>query len=557
MSQPDKKRRSRNGCIECRTRHRKCDETKPTCVQCRSANRVCSYEFRLSWGGRSFTKSRFGKCLNADPSLKAVSADEKKDGPVYVYSLASPVKDSPQDLLHSDKSAEHFVEELPHDEEAEAVETTTTTALTTTATQSGNVPLFDLCILDSVRPTASPFPWLPHEDRALLDHFISCTTTSLSCHQLIREEINSVLVPMAAHAPCLLSSLLCLAATNRISLGLEQSTFELHRLKMISIRQLLNAISLPGGILQDAVIASVLVLCTTDIVSFGQSPGSWRAHLQGAATILSEHMKHARQSGVQAPSLPHTANFFWRWFVSIEMASMMSGGKSVVPVTMSTLSLAMRAHAEQLYAPDEIDDFAGFSISLITVFNVIKQLEADIADPACDSASIASRCGDLVADINQRISSHRPFFRPDVATSLSTDQRLDFTAINVSFHHVALLRVYRNVCRLPSSDALVQNSVSTIISLCASTKLLRAPCPRVAVLQPLFAAGCEAIHDVDMANITSLLERQEMAYGMGNARDARLFLQELWKRRELELDFEGTLRWDQVMFEKGLDILPY
>lgn len=436
-------------------------------------------------------------------------------------------------------------------------------------------------LLDSIHLGTSPFSWLSAENRALLDHFMSCTTTALSCHQLVRQEINSVLIPLAAQAPYLLTSLLCLAATNRISLGLEQSTLQLDRLKTVSIRQLLNALSNPRCVLDDAVIASVLVLCTTDIVSVNQNPGSWRSHLQGAATILSENMKHANSLGLRPTSLTYTSSFFWRWFISIETASLMSGGKSVVPSSMPRLFLATRAHSELLFAEDEIDDFAGFSTSLIHVFSKIKQLEADIADPNCDKASISARCGDLISHINERIVSHRPYFRPDVAITLSIDHRLDFTAINVSFHHVALLRIYRNVCRLPSSDTLVQDSVSTIISLCASTKLLREPCPRVAVLQPLFAAGCEAIHDADKKSIKSLLERQEMAYGLGNARDARLFLEELWKRREHEMDFEGRLRWDEVMckftaspspitvfayiltfflsstVEKGLDILPY
>ncbi|KAJ0166471.1 Lysine biosynthesis regulatory protein LYS14 [Colletotrichum tanaceti] len=36
-------RKSRNGCRECKRRHVKCDETRPTCVNCGTAERHCSY----------------------------------------------------------------------------------------------------------------------------------------------------------------------------------------------------------------------------------------------------------------------------------------------------------------------------------------------------------------------------------------------------------------------------------------------------------------------------------------------------------------------------------
>lgn len=57
-------RRSRKGCNECRRRHWKCNEAKPSCAYCQSVGRPCVYSRQLSWGGRSFKKSRFGKCLD-------------------------------------------------------------------------------------------------------------------------------------------------------------------------------------------------------------------------------------------------------------------------------------------------------------------------------------------------------------------------------------------------------------------------------------------------------------------------------------------------------------
>ncbi|KAH7111202.1 hypothetical protein EDB81DRAFT_830686 [Dactylonectria macrodidyma] len=44
-------RRSRNGCLECKKRHIRCDETTPRCVVCTTARRKCSYQSHI----RSFT----------------------------------------------------------------------------------------------------------------------------------------------------------------------------------------------------------------------------------------------------------------------------------------------------------------------------------------------------------------------------------------------------------------------------------------------------------------------------------------------------------------------
>ena len=42
--------RSFGGCLTCRTRHAKCDETRPTCTTCTKANIVCEgYEIKLTW----------------------------------------------------------------------------------------------------------------------------------------------------------------------------------------------------------------------------------------------------------------------------------------------------------------------------------------------------------------------------------------------------------------------------------------------------------------------------------------------------------------------------
>jgi Fungal Zn(2)-Cys(6) binuclear cluster domain len=53
-----KQSKSRNGCITCKGKRLKCDETKPTCEQCRKRNVQCGgYSKAFKW--RSFEEANF------------------------------------------------------------------------------------------------------------------------------------------------------------------------------------------------------------------------------------------------------------------------------------------------------------------------------------------------------------------------------------------------------------------------------------------------------------------------------------------------------------------
>ena len=75
---PRPSQRSRSGCDECRRRHWKCNEAKPTCAFCQTSNRTCVYSRQLSWGGRAFNKSRFRKCLKSRTVAVAIVASNSE-----------------------------------------------------------------------------------------------------------------------------------------------------------------------------------------------------------------------------------------------------------------------------------------------------------------------------------------------------------------------------------------------------------------------------------------------------------------------------------------------
>ncbi|EEP82162.1 predicted protein [Uncinocarpus reesii 1704] len=555
------KRRSRSGCTECRQRHRKCDERKPVCSGCLRSGRQCTYALHLSWGGRPFSKSRFGDCLRRDPglvqvpiaptsmnSLRLLRRGNYQTACTYIHPsfvaitldyLVSRALEATNCLKDSDVTLR--AELGPEAERSpSAVHTQAAYAAPPNDFASGQIP-------------RNPYElqWMAPAHRFLLDHFISCTTLSLSCHPVIQRTYCAVLVPMALQTPHLLVALLSLAATHRISLGLNQSAAQLDWFRFASLRQLQSALATPRRQLNDAVIATTLTLCTTDIVSDGKSPGSWRAHLHGTAAIIAEHLQNTRDSGT---SLSEATLLLWRWYSSIEAVTLLSGNLVISPGSRTVLQL------RRLIGKDEIDDLTGFSTALIPIFGDInllavesglsndQQLGSTIDDiSSIPNDIIRERCFRIIENISSMLASHEPRFRATIDASLSTLHRIDFAAVDETYHHVALLHLYRRVLNLPSSSPLVQKSVQQIIHRVSAIHFLHEPCPGVAVLQPLFAAGCEACNAADRDNLRTLLSRIESQYGMGNVKSARAFLEDLWVMRDESGDLEGRMRWDKVM----------
>ncbi|EHK49340.1 hypothetical protein TRIATDRAFT_297939, partial [Trichoderma atroviride IMI 206040] len=63
-------RKSRNGCRECKQRHKKCDEASPTCLNCTITNRSCSY--RLTRPMHRLSRPKAASCAST-PSVRTLS----------------------------------------------------------------------------------------------------------------------------------------------------------------------------------------------------------------------------------------------------------------------------------------------------------------------------------------------------------------------------------------------------------------------------------------------------------------------------------------------------
>ncbi|CAG8406135.1 unnamed protein product [Penicillium salamii] len=131
-------KKSRNGCVECKRRHMKCDEKRPICSNCTSSQRHCEFvgPFPLVHGSRSASR----ELTTASPSVQSQSALSPaqilqqpntftEDAPVNMLhveflhglwsdgmnallSSDSPEKISFQDFLHHGLGAPYLMNEL-------------------------------------------------------------------------------------------------------------------------------------------------------------------------------------------------------------------------------------------------------------------------------------------------------------------------------------------------------------------------------------------------------------------------------------------------------------
>ncbi|KAI9729210.1 MAG: hypothetical protein M1834_007002 [Cirrosporium novae-zelandiae] len=359
---------------------------------------------------------------------------------------------------------------------------------------------------------------------------------------------------MAFETPCLLATILSLAATHRKVAGLDQSDNQLAHLRSTSLKQFRMALSKLEGAPGDAIMATALTLCLSEIVAGGNKPDSWRLHLEGAATLFSQ----AFDSGCVKPGAANESKssaFIWRWFISFVALTNFCGKPSL----SSGSRIALRF--VRMVQDNYIDDFTGYSTKLIPIFaeigllvmerqsseTVINAGVSHISHTAGISDLMRERCNRLIEEIQSMIHTDTGKFREGLEEIISPKFRCDYIALNQAYHHAALLHLYHRVLELPSSSQVIQTSVKQIITCISAMALLREPCPGIALLLPLFSAGCEVIDIVDRTRVTELLGVMDQYYNVRNVRRSMEFLQDLWMHRDIEGDLYGYLRWDKLL----------
>lgn len=358
---------------------------------------------------------------------------------------------------------------------------------------------------------------------------------------------------MALETPHLLSALMCLSAVHRGQQGLPQSPAQIEHLRASAVNQLRLALQSPSEGASEMTAATTLSLCMAEIAQGGERPHSWRLHLSGAAAILDQIVLKDLNSRRQ---LSQTKLFLQRWYASIECIAFLCGqpfqlSESRRPSRLATASVVIsnsdEANGESTSTSYVIDDLAGCSVSLLPILEEISRLTLlrDIEDAETIQAR-RTRCEELIAQVHHNLSrTDRPV--PGTETVLDPVFMRDLITLDTTFHHMALLQIYQRAGDIPSSSPESQLSVRAIIDGVSDMTFVKSSCPSVAVLQPLFTAGCEAVELEDRESILRLMGLMESTFSMGNVKTARAVLVELWGARDGQGDTAGRIRWDRLI----------
>lgn len=390
--------------------------------------------------------------------------------------------------------------------------------------------------------------------RELLDYFAIKVTRAFSLHTAVQSRFCSTYIPMALAAPTgshLLAAMLSLSAIHRKHAGVDQSDDLVAYLRYQSVKRLKLPVIGQNRAADDVAMATTLMLCLSEIMSGGERPNSWRLHLQGTAAIQRQ-MDEVDKDNPNAVETP-IRSFLRRWSVALEVLALLCGA----PMSPSDVQFILHV-AKPDGGEHYIDEFHGFTTKLVPAFGEINLMSIELGsnnstgpEPIA-SPEIRKRCFALVKCIESMINEKGYKFHPVIQSSITESDRSSFIFLNEAYHHVALLQIYVRILNLPAYAPIVQLSVKRTIYCISNMNLSHEACPAVAILQPVFTAGCEACEVSDRESIVEYMGMLESAYGMGNVSVARAFLKELWVQRDLRQERNVRLRWDEFMRELAL-----
>ncbi|KAJ5160326.1 uncharacterized protein N7482_007330 [Penicillium canariense] len=498
--------RSFTGCTRCKARRQKCDEQRPICGRCQTAGVQCKYAMQLQWGGRAFSRSRFGACVDTGNMQR--------------------LEYSPGEFIYTTKSAQ---------------------------AQAGS----DLTLAQPV----DPFSSLSSDQKALLHHFINDASQITACHSGMQQDICRMIVPMALQTPSLLYATTALSAIHIQALHNQsesvKSAPDIARLMALSLEHFRKELQNPSSTDSEALVATARTLCLAEIHSGAIHPNSWRAHIEGARALM-------KASGTTGENSLRTESGFRRyldrWYWSIVSLTALTGNG---PPIGDISDFAPSDLAGQRGSPDYLDDYWGFTVDLAAVFRQIgaaawRSHQAERESQGFVAGEIDSNAEDEAAALESSIrelmdrgATSQPSFYPGVAEGLSADSVQHLALCNEAFQHSALIQINRRLRKTPTTSALVQQSVQRILECTAQIGPSAGLSPWVMLTTPLFIAGCEARGE-DRDTVRQLLALLHDTIRVPNVLQSLKFLELYWANQLSEGE-----DWSHFLDRMKFDFIPY
>ncbi|KAJ5898212.1 hypothetical protein N7504_008500 [Penicillium tannophilum] len=502
--------RSFNGCTRCKARRQKCDEQRPTCGRCETAGVQCKYAMQLQWGGRAFSRSRFGACVGTGGMQR--------------------LEYSPGEFIYTTKSK----------------------------SKSAQAASSDLALTQPVDPFSSLSP----DQRALLHHFINDASQITACHSGMQQDICRMLVPMALQTPSLLYATTALSAIHLQALHNQSESVktapDIARYMALSLEHFRKELQNPAAKGSEALVATARTLCLAEIHSGAINPNSWRAHIEGARALMKTTDRAGGENSLASAN--GFRRYLDRWYWSIVSLTALTGNGPPIGDNSDFAPFDMSSQRE---SPDYLDDYWGFTVDLAAVFRQIgaaawRNLEAEKGAQGFVEGEIDSNSEDEAAllemsvrQLMDRGASSQPSLYPDVAEGLTAESIQQLALCNEAFQHSALIQIHRRLRKTPTTSAYVQQSVQRILECTAQIGPSSGLSPWVMLTTPIFIAGCEARGE-DRDTVRRLLTTLHDTVRIPNVLQSLKFLEQYWAN-QLSEDED----WSHFLDRMKFDFIPY
>ncbi|OKL55446.1 hypothetical protein UA08_09263 [Talaromyces atroroseus] len=242
-------KRSRTGCLTCRSRGYKCDEARPTCNECRRLGLSCEgYGLRLLWKedaakrgiahGRTSLRTK-GKRKHSSPAPESHQA----------YSNCIPASEAAAGSSLADSKA---IPQAPRS-----------------------------------------LPGVSDQEASLLDHWIKYTSGTLSISWGCRERLLSSIIPLALDRTPLWMSIMAVASSHR-DMWMPQKDITTLKWHCKAIGSVKRAILDPALCYADCTLAAILMLHIYEVdVHYCPDYQACISHMKGAASIIKARGKAA------------------------------------------------------------------------------------------------------------------------------------------------------------------------------------------------------------------------------------------------------------------------
>ncbi|KAL6696609.1 fungal transcriptional regulatory protein [Trichoderma pleuroticola] len=573
-------RRVQTGCLMCKRRKKKCDETKPRCGDCRRLCLDCAWPAE-----RPKDKTAAAAVAVGAPASMAAEAAAPRDIPISESVAVDGIADGTTTELiirggnspalscssgsssSSSASVSHYsldhhfgglqptsstndLIELPADRSAwdqhgsspvgwhESITPISYDSPQSDSHDSLTVsPMTSLSSLSIYNPQLLPQLTSSH-DRALLNHYMTIVSSLLSRRMSTNNPYNGYLLPIARSNDLVMHCILALSANHWRKLQPQLADRGIyHQSKATqALARLLPHVDRSNA---DIALVSSLLLCMTELFD-GTSEG-WQLHLKGAKRLLTALMNQQQGDRMNGHN-----KFLVRLARFLDSAATTSTCK---PPLMGE-DEREAATLDRLTASPDDEDSAIYGIpkELFHLVDVVNSL-ADKRKTRVDRASEAAFRKEAL-QIEERINhwSYEYGGLPRAAWSANVTNNDDVLHATMAYEYAIRLRLHQIVEGYDLNDARVVTNVEGILE---SVQKIRYGSPlEPCLMYPLVMAGGACWTMEQRVVIQDRLLVMERTCGFGYIYNARELVERVWRMRD-QTEGTGTIvNWARIRYEE-------